>query len=127
MSLPTKPKFGSPCNHCGACCIAVKCPAGQAAFPGHQDGSSPCPALVITDDKAICGLVLAEKRLAVGEVVPLITMSLGIGCGCSMHDPDTTEQESEAFDRRSVLRMRKLLVDWKASIKIKAADAPIAL
>ncbi len=31
----------------------------------------------------------------------MIAQGLGIGCGCSMQDADTTEQEFNAFEKKS--------------------------
>ena len=31
----------------------------------------------------------------------MIAKQLGIGCGCSMEDDDTTEEQAVEFDRRS--------------------------
>ena len=44
------------------------------------------------------GIVLMEAALPVEKITAKV---LGIGCGCSMADDETTEQEIEEFDRRS--------------------------
>lgn len=94
-ALPSKPLYTNPCNNCGLCCLSQLCPVGEQAFPGQ---SAPCPALVIMPGKAVCGLVVAE---AAAKLEPLIAKSLGVGCGCSMPDSITTEEQIEAFDRHS--------------------------
>jgi hypothetical protein len=93
--LPRKPLYTKPCNHCGLCCLSQLCPVGEEAFPGV---SAPCPALVTTSGKAVCGLVVAET---LGKLEPLIAKGLGIGCGCSMPDSYTTDDQIEAFDKRA--------------------------
>lgn len=56
------------------------------------------PALVIDGGKAMCGLVLTEEATG---VEPKMWRVLGIGCGCSMPDADTSEADIAEFDRRS--------------------------
>ncbi len=94
-TLPDKPKYTNPCNHCGLCCASQICPAGLIAMPA---AIAPCPMLVMEENKTLCGLVLAEETLL---AEPMLKKVLGIGCGCSMPDDDTTEEEMEQFDRRS--------------------------
>lgn len=96
MPSPEKPKFGSPCNHCGLCCQSQICPAGEKAFPGLKP---PCPAL--TPDR-LCLLVLLEAKAG---FQPLLANALGIGTGCSMPDADTTDADIEVTNRRA----RKIL------------------
>lgn len=105
MNLPAKPKFASPCNNCGACCIAQLCPAGQIAFP---DAVAPCPGLLIEGGKALCKLVLTEKAAG---MEPLLALNLGIGYGCQLHDDETTDAELVAFDDAS---QRRSAIDWTA-------------
>ena len=83
MTLQPKPRFASPCNHCGECCKSQLCELAQIALPG---GSAPCPGL-ITETAAGMERMLAE--------------SLGIGCGCSMQHAGTTDAEVDEFDRVS--------------------------
>lgn len=84
MSLPPKPKRGSPCNFCGICCAVELCVAGELAFPG---ASAPCPALKLRGDgkSTYCQLVAVE--IAAG-LEPILQVSLGIGEGCSMDDDE---------------------------------------
>lgn len=102
-SLPTKPKYGSPCNYCGKCCMASLCPVGRQAFPG---ASAPCPGLRIMADRAVCSLVVTEKA---HSMAPVIALSLGIGYGCSMVDDDTTAEEEHIFNAASQARSNR---DW---------------
>lgn len=99
MSLPAKPNYTEPCNNCGACCKGQLCDVAEMAFPGAQ---APCPALQVRGGKALCGMVLAE--IAAG-MEPMIQSTLGIGCGCSMPDADTTEPQIEEFDRVSYIKI----------------------
>lgn len=94
-NLPEKPRYTDPCNHCGLCCSLSLCHIGQLAYPGQ---SAPCPALVVLEGKAMCGIVMMEER---SGVEPVVRKFLGIGCGCSMEDADTTEEQAAAFDARS--------------------------
>ena len=82
LGLPLKPRYGTPCNGCGLCCMLELCPAGKLAFP---DSSAPCPALMVSEDKSktYCGLVRAEIDHG---MEPILQKSLGIGTGCSMTD-----------------------------------------
>lgn len=99
LGLPPKPSYSSPCNHCGLCCTLSLCPVAEQAFPGE---SAPCRALVIEDGKATCGLVTVEDAAGMDGMIRRV---LGIGCGCSMPDDDTTEAEIEEFDRLSMIRV----------------------
>ncbi len=92
MILPTKPRYSEPCNNCGLCCTLSLCVIGDKAYPGR---SAPCPALVVLDGRAKCGIVMMEERAG---LEPIVRKSLGIGCGCSMEDEDTTEEQAFAFD-----------------------------
>lgn len=49
-------------------------------------------------DTAMCGIVAMEELSGLDG---LVSRLLGIGCGCSMPDPDTNELEIIEFDRRS--------------------------
>lgn len=82
ISLPSKPRFGTPCNGCGLCCAIELCVVGELAFPGAQ---APCPALKIRGDgkSTYCQLVAVE---IVAGLTPKIQEALGIGKGCSMAD-----------------------------------------
>ncbi len=95
IHLPEKPRYGSPCNHCGQCCTQSLCHAAEIALPG---AAAPCPALKIENGKALCGLLLIEQRFGLG---PVLEKTLGIGCGCSLPDDGTTDDEIEVFDQRS--------------------------
>lgn len=97
FALP-KPRYADPCNRCGICCHLEICPAGDLAFPG---ASAPCPGILKDGDGFLCGLVVAEDRT--GETI--LREMLGIGCGCSMPDEDTTEEEMEDFDNRSRIQV----------------------
>lgn len=100
MSLPPKPPYTHPCNHCGLCCTESLCEVGNMAFPG---AAAPCPALLVRDGKALCGFVLMEKSAGAPS---LVADSLGIGSGCSMPDDDTTDDAIEEFDRISLALVR---------------------
>lgn len=88
--LPPKPRYGAPCNGCGACCSVSHCEAARIAL-GH-DAPLPCPLLRYRDGRTWCGLVLAERRLDefihVAGMHRTIESALGIGEGCGMEDED---------------------------------------
>jgi hypothetical protein len=98
-TLPPKPKYTEPCNHCGQCCTLSLCSVAEQAFPGDV---APCRALVVDGSAAMCGLVAMEKLSGLDGVVSRI---LGIGCGCSMPDLSTTELEVIVFDRLSYAKV----------------------
>lgn len=92
-----KPDFGSPCNGCGVCCIAVPCPLARdlcGAFEG------PCPALEFDAGRYWCGLIrnphkhipgLSEKPWSDETIRELILSSGAFGVGCDSDDPHPQE------------------------------------
>ena len=93
MSTP-KPPMGSPCNGCGACCLAETCAIGTDLL-GY---ASPCPALETDDGRYWCGLVRhpskylashfpeADRRALDEFLGGMIEQALGIGRGCDSDD-----------------------------------------
>lgn len=98
MPLPPKPRFAEPCNHCGLCCKSQLCELAVMAFPG---ASAPCPGLDVRQNVALCSLVITETAAG---MEPMLANSLGIGSGCSMPDPDTTDAQVEELDRVSYIK-----------------------
>lgn len=99
LSLPQKPRYAAPCNHCGQCCTLQLCPIGEMAFP---KAVAPCPALVQKEGLALCKIVQTEKKAG---MEPVIQKALGIGCGCSMPDTDTSDTTIAQFEQWSTVRM----------------------
>ena len=99
MPLQPKPRFTAPCNHCGECCNGQLCELAQMAFPG---ASAPCPGLEVREDVALCSLVITETAAG---MEPMLAKSLGIGCGCSMPDTDTSDAQVDEFDRVSFIKI----------------------
>lgn len=98
-----KAKYTEPCTHCGYCCRASLCPAAELAFPGAV---APCPGIFEKSGSTFCGLVMMEKIAAeVGSIEPLVSKMLGVGCGCSCPDADTTEDQIEQFDKLSYIQV----------------------
>lgn len=64
--------------------------------------TAPCRALVIDGETAKCGLVAMEELSGLDGIVGRV---LGIGCGCSMPDDDTTDAEIAEFDRLSWIKV----------------------
>lgn len=101
--LMLKAKYSEPCTNCGYCCNASLCPVAEQAFP---EASAPCPGRFLKGGLTFCGLVLMEKIAAeVGNVPLLVTKMLGIGCGCSCPDVDTTEEQMKTFDKLAYIQM----------------------
>lgn len=100
MSLPEKPRYTEPCNHCGQCCREELCEVGELAFSGI---GAPCPALRIRNGRALCGLVLTEEEFG---MKPLLRDALAIGYGCSMPDADTSDEEIDRFHEISLSQAR---------------------
>ncbi len=98
MPLPPKPRFAEPCNYCGLCCKNQVCELAAMAFPG---ASAPCPGLDVRQNVALCSLVVIE---AAAGMEPMLAKSLGIGCGCSMPDSDTTDAQVKELDRVSYIK-----------------------
>lgn len=82
-----KPPYRASCNHCGECCRLQLCPAAERLI-----AAAPCSFLSADN---LCGLVLAEQEMG-GDL--FLRRALGIGCGCSMPDAETTDAEIIAFD-----------------------------
>lgn len=97
-----KPLFSHPCNHCGLCCRLSLCDVATILFEKEQCIEPPCPALLVEGDKSLCGLVITEQATMPKEQW-LITKGLGIGCGCSMADESTTEEQIKEQDKKAVL------------------------
>lgn len=107
VTLLDKPPYGSPCNSCGLCCIAVQCPVSVALF-GEQE---ICPALVQERDsnRFGCGLMVDTAAFVPdlptwgGEALTeAFTHLIGAGIGC---DGTIEGEESDPVLR---LRMRAI-------------------
>jgi hypothetical protein len=70
-----KPAFGTPCNHCGWCCLTEVCPAGQDL--GQDKYAIPCKFLrgEGKEQKHYCGLMID-----IPEYKDIIGASDLIGC-----------------------------------------------
>lgn len=91
-----KPKFTAACNNCGLCCKTQLC---DVAIMAYGEGcSAPCPILLANN---LCGIVVAEKEADCG----MVSKMLGIGCGCSMPDELTTDEEIIKFDTKSYINI----------------------
>lgn len=71
------------------------CPVAEIAYGKEQE--LPCPALIFDGNKALCNMVITEKQLN----STMIANALGIGCGCSMPDRETTADQINDFDAQS--------------------------
>lgn len=92
MSLLPKPKFGSPCNHCGLCCREALCFLAEEIY--GKDHPAPCPALIEVNGKHLCSFAVMESKV---KAEPLVKKMLGMDVGCSMSDDETTDEEIEAY------------------------------
>lgn len=96
-----KARYSEPCTRCGTCCSLEVCSWGDMAYLG---AGPPCPGLRYTPEGAAeCELVTLERLVIEGKGT--IEKTLGIGCGCSNPDPETTREEVEAHNRRSAMKM----------------------
>jgi len=72
------------CNHCGECCKAEVCEAGQIIDSKAQP---PCPLLIEINDKYLCILIATEFFF---NMEPVLQESLGVNKGCTnevkLHD-----------------------------------------
>ena len=84
--LNQKPSHGDPCNGCGACCMAMRCPIGEILFgPGDR-----CPALTPRLPELVCGVIADPARYAPDVVAKhgaeaasaSASILLGAGTGC---------------------------------------------
>lgn len=81
-----KPPHGAPCNGCGGCCVAQRCPLGELVF-GAGDR---CPALETRLPGFACGLVEHPERYAPKVVArhgetraaEAAAILIGAGLGC---------------------------------------------
>lgn len=105
FDLLDKPAYGSPCNGCGQCCIAVQCPISLAMF-GEQE---LCPALVHErgSSRFACGLAVDTAAFVPdlpswgGEALTeTFALMIGAGIGCD----GTTDEEEANPDLRAQMR-----------------------
>lgn len=89
ITIIAKPKYGNPCNGCGWCCHSQVCYLGQEAFKITAE-QTPCPAMMYTDNKVRCGLVVAEKSAGWS---PMLHDALGVGKGCDSDSLEGWENE----------------------------------
>lgn len=87
FSTPVKAKKDTPCNGCGWCCHTEICAIGEHFFPSAQ---APCPAIIYSDGRVHCGIVLAEAEVLATRTIPGDSFAdmLGIGKGCCADDPE---------------------------------------
>lgn len=48
---------------------------------------------------------MEKIAVEVSNIEPLVTKMLGIGCGCSCPDANTTEDQMETFNKLSYIQM----------------------
>jgi hypothetical protein len=89
--MARKPKHGSPCNRCGACCYASLCDLGASV---HNRRVGPCPSLQITDGLSSCGLV----ETSTGSLREAAKLLVNSGQGCDMKL--STEPRDVAYTNR---------------------------
>lgn len=83
---PAKPRWGSPCNGCGACCAAEVCRVGLAVY---GDVPAPCPGMTFRAGRFWCEPVELADRLDWGW---FLRLTIGIGVGCDMDDAAEVRQ-----------------------------------
>jgi hypothetical protein len=96
--IERKPRHGSPCNGCGACCYSSLCDLAKTI---HGDQPGPCPELVMTDEGSRCGVV--ECSEGVMRDAALLLINAGNGCDMKL----TAEQRNLDYSHRMDTRDRK--------------------
>lgn len=91
-----KARYSQPCTNCGLCCNCALCNAAELLF-----SNAPCPLIRMDGEKTLCGLVIAER--AAGQ--DRLAKSLGVGCGCSMADASTTDEQIDEHNRKSLAKV----------------------
>lgn len=132
-----KPRYGEPCNRCGACCFAVVCPLGAHVLGLKYETSGPCPALVKVDGEHACGLIADPARFApelvqahgaamMSESAALIINASG-GCDTLAAGEQPDAEWDRAFeqrmrDERAARRRAKLAwrVPWRSTKNTRA-------
>ncbi|SFY18128.1 hypothetical protein SAMN04244548_02971 [Paracoccus pantotrophus] len=113
-----KPRYGQPCNGCGLCCAAERCPLAAHVFgPGDR-----CPALEAEGLRFRCGLIANPDRYAAelvmqhgrDAVAAAAAVLVGAGHGCDAQEP------GEPYDFEASARMR-------AQLDHRAAEAAFNL
>ena len=100
--LKQKPAYGTPCNHCGQCCLESVCSIGamvlDRSWGDIEEG--PCPALRWHGNESRCGLVVdplayahpkAPGRTAPSRLSAAVKAIENMGYGCTMrfwNEPD---------------------------------------
>lgn len=96
-AVDRKPRYGSPCNGCGACCMATLCNLAQFVF--RQPPVGRCPALTRKEDGTYgCGLV--EKSKSPRREAALMLIGAGDGCDARFNGEPRDEEFSSRLDRR---------------------------
>lgn len=67
-ALASKPRYGEPCNNCGACCATSQCIVSEAVF-GPLPRPSPCPAFDPDGKDTKCGMLAHPARHAPFKVM----------------------------------------------------------
>jgi hypothetical protein len=96
--IERKPRHGSPCNGCGACCYSSLCDLAKTI---HGDQPGPCPELVMTDEGSRCGVV--ERSEGAMRDAALLLINAGNGCDMKL----TAEQRNLGYSHRMATRDRK--------------------
>ena len=78
--IERKPRHGSPCNNCGACCYSVLCDLGKTI---HGDQPGPCPELIMTPDGSRCGVI--ERSDGAMRDAAALLINAGNGCDMKLH------------------------------------------
>lgn len=96
-ALARKPRYGTPCNSCGLCCMATLCKLAITVF-GERPG--PCPALMENDDGVShrCGFV-SESSAPYREAA-LFLIGAGDGCDARFNGEPRDEAFAARLDRR---------------------------
>lgn len=95
-SRENKPRLGSPCNHCGWCCLTQVCEVG-VQIQGLDNNWGPCRLLEYHDGKHLCGLAVRN--------VTGVKAVLAMGEGC---DAISIEEKIQAIEERDMEILNQL-------------------
>lgn len=93
-----KPRYGLPCNGCGACCMVTLCNLALHVF--HRDDPfGRCPALTKNAEGTYgCGLV--EKGKGPQRAAALLLIGAGDGCDARFNGEPRDEALAAKWDQR---------------------------
>ncbi len=129
MTDNNKPPYGSPCNGCGACCLAEQCYLSLVTF----GQSHPCPAIIRDGGRFACGLVERPDETVpdlvrvlgsdVTRRVAALLVGAGLGCDSRMEgEPDNPEWRRTVLGELDWEMGQRLINLWVAALWAEAPE-----